>query len=104
MGWGQAGLGRAAPRVSLLGRGEDVEKAALPVVQAKLKFQVRLTQLHPSGLTARVMVPVAAFHLPALLGSQGGSLNTRIDTRGQVLAEKPQGQTGRTSLGGALPS
>lgn len=28
-----------------------------PVVQAKLKFQVRLTQLHPSGLSARVMVP-----------------------------------------------
>lgn len=42
-----------------------------PVVQAKLKFQVRLIQLHPSGLTAR-LVPAAAFHLPGLLGRRVG--------------------------------
>lgn len=48
-----------------------MEKAALPVVPAKLKFQVRLIQLHPSGLTAR-LVPAAAFHLPGLLGRRVG--------------------------------
>lgn len=42
-----------------------------PVVQAKLKFQVRLIQPHPSGLTAR-LVPATAFHLPGLQGSRVG--------------------------------
>ncbi|XP_055452299.1 uncharacterized protein LOC129668356 [Psammomys obesus] len=39
---------------------------------AKLKFQVRLIQLHPSDLRAR-LVPTAAFHLPGLLWRKLGS-------------------------------
>lgn len=54
------------------GGGRMMEKkTAMPVVQAKLKFQVKLILLHPSGLTAR-RVPVAAFHLPGLLGRRVG--------------------------------
>lgn len=63
-----------------------------PVVQAKLKFQVRLIQLHPSGLTAR-LVPEAAFHLPGLLGRRVGLLHTRAHTHTQTYTRASPGRS-----------